>query len=252
MNEGTEHIAFYSPKGGVGKSSIAICVASYMYYIMDEELEFRDFDFPQYSAYNLREREVQLIKENLNWNVFASAFFKRIGKKVYPVSRCRLGDTVDVVRQNGNNKYYFYDYTGALHIDGLLQALTQMNYIVIPIVADRFVMESALEFAKMYNDNLLTTGKTRTKGLFFLWNMVDNREKTDLYSMYEQIINRLGLSVLKTILPDSKRFRKELAANKKGIGKSTFFPMDNNFLKGSNIKELAEELKEIIHEYGKR
>ena len=248
MKEKTEAIAFYSPKGGVGKSTVAICVASYMYYMMDEDIEFKDFDYPQYSAYNLREREIRLIKEMPEWNVAASSFFKKLGKKTYPICKCRLGDpSTGRLGNKENHQYCFYDYTGALYIDGLLATLARMEYIIIPIIADRFVMESALEFAKMYNDNLLTTGKTNTKGVFFLWNMVDNREKTELYSIYEQIIHQLGLSILNTYLPDSKRFRKEISVVKKGIGKSTFFPMDYNFLKGSNIKELAEEIKGIVN-----
>jgi hypothetical protein len=37
--------------------------------------------------------------------------------------------------------------------------------------------------------------------------MVDGREKTPLYRVYESAIGELGLSVMKTMLPNSIRFR---------------------------------------------
>lgn len=70
-----------------------------------------------------------------------------------------------------------------------------------------------LRFASRLNDTLIATGKTNIKGLYLLWNMVDGREKSELYKVYEQVIGELGLKVLNTFLPDSKRFRRELTGN---------------------------------------
>ena len=72
--------------------------------------------------------------------------------------------------------------------------------------------------------------------------MVDGREKSELYEIYEQVIAQLGLSVLKTYLPDSKRFRRDLSAERKSVFRSTIFPMDNTLMKGSNIRDLSEEI----------
>ena len=47
------------------------------------------------------------------------------------------------------------------------------------------------------------------KGLYMLWNMVDGREKTELYQVYEAVMKEPDLPVLKTFLPDTKRFRRE-------------------------------------------
>jgi hypothetical protein len=38
--------------------------------------------------------------------------------------------------------------------------------------------------------------------------MVDGREKSELYHAYDRAIGELGLHVLQTVLPDSKRFRR--------------------------------------------
>lgn len=76
--------------------------------------------------------------------------------------------------------------------------------------------------------------------------MIDKRERTSLYDVYEGMFKSLDYSVLNTRLPDSKRFRRELSENRKAVFRSTIFPSDPNLLRGSGIKELSDEICEII------
>jgi hypothetical protein len=76
--------------------------------------------------------------------------------------------------------------------------------------------------------------------------MVDSREKTPLYEAYENAIGELGLQIMKTSLPNSVRFRKEMSEDRNSIFRSTLFPADKNLLKGSNIDLLADEICEIL------
>ena len=71
-----------------------------------------------------------------------------------------------------------------------------MHYIFAPMSADRFVVESTLQFAAMFRNNLMTTGRSKTKGLYLFWTMVDGREKNGLYDVYEDVIADMGLSIL--------------------------------------------------------
>jgi cellulose biosynthesis protein BcsQ len=121
-----------------------------------------------------------------------------------------------------------------------------MDYIFVPISADRVVLESTLQFATTVHDNLITTGKTNINDLFLIWNMVDGRERTDLYHAYDNAIAELGLQVMQTVIPDSKRFRRELSGAHKAVFRSTLFPVDKSLLKGSNIEELVTELCQIL------
>ena len=40
-------------------------------------------------------------------------------------------------------------------------------------------------------------------------------KKTDLYTLYEQTIGELELPLMKVFIPDTKRFKKELDAQRK-------------------------------------
>ena len=140
----------------------------------------------------------------------------------------------------------FFDLPGTVNSGGVLRTLANMDYIFSPIAADRVVMESTLRFATKLKDTLMDTGKTNIKGLYLLWNMVDGREKSELYRVYEEIIRELGLQVLQTFLPDSKRFRRELTGEHKAVFRSTLFPADGTLAKGSHIREITEEILTII------
>lgn len=98
------------------------------------------------------------------------------------------------------------------------------------------------------NDTLLSTGRSNIKGLYLLWNMVDGREKTDLYDRYEKVAGELGLNVMRTFLPDSKRFRRESAEDgERSVFRSTAMPPDRSLIRGSNIERLANEMLELIN-----
>lgn len=96
------------------------------------------------------------------------------------------------------------------------------------------------------NDVIKKTGVTTIKGTHLIWNMVDGREKSELYGVYEQVIAELGFDVLKTFIPNSLRFRRELTETHKGVFRSTLFPAERPLLKGSNIDTLADEILELL------
>jgi hypothetical protein len=56
---------------------------------------------------------------------------------------------------------------------------------------------------------------------------------------------------METVLPDSKRFRREMTGRHKPVFRSTLFPVDKSLLRGSNIEELVAELCHILKGYPK-
>jgi cellulose biosynthesis protein BcsQ len=142
--------------------------------------------------------------------------------------------------------FIFFDLSGTLNVAGVVKTLACMDYVFVPVSADRVVLESTLQFATTLHDNLITTGKANIKGMWLIWNMVDGRERTELYQAYDGAIAELGLQTLQTVIPDSKRFRREMNAAHKPIFRSTLFPVDKSLLKGSNVDELVNEFLEIV------
>lgn len=244
-------IAFATQKGGIGKTTLTVLTASYLHYVKGYNVAVIDCDAPQNSIADLRAREIKVIGESAYFKALACEHFRRVKKKAYPVIASNAVDALDdadkMLREETTKPdLVFFDLPGTLKSEGVVKTLSQMDYIFAPISADRLVVESTLQFAALFHENLITTGIAKTKGLHLFWTMVDGREKSELYDLYQQIIDDMNIPVLETRLPDSKRFRRDLSEERKAIFRSTIFPMDNALMKGSNIKELAEEICSIM------
>ena len=202
-------VAFATQKGGIGKSTVTALAANYLHNVKGYNVAVIDCDDPQHSIHGLRERETKLIDESLYFKALACDHFRKVRKNAYPVIKSNSQDALDdadrmLVSEEVKPDIVFFDMPGTLRSDGVVKTLSQMDYIFTPMSADRFVVESTLQFAAMFRDNLMTTGQAKTKGLHLFWTMVDGREKNGLYDLYEDVIAEMGLSVLSTRLPDSK------------------------------------------------
>ena len=250
MEKETLFIAFSTQKGGAGKTTLTVLVASYLHYVKGMNVAVVDCDYPQHSIAEMRKRDLKTVMEDEHYKLMAYRQLQRIRKKAYPVAESTAEDAVtkadELLEKMPETDIVFFDLPGTVNSTGVLNTLANMDYVFSPIAADRVVMESTLRFASRLNDTLIATGKTNIKGLYLLWNMVDGREKSELYKVYEQVIGELGLKVLKTFLPDSKRFRRELTGEHRALFRSTLFPADGTLVKGSNLKEITEELLSII------
>lgn len=249
MNE-TTYVAFSTQKGGAGKTTLTVLVASYLHYVKGYNVAVVDCDFPQYSIHDMRQRDMSAGINDDYYKSLAYEQFKRLKKKAYPVVCSRPEEAPEMAQaliDKGNPlDFIFFDLPGTINNPSIVNTLATMDYIFTPIAADRVVMESSMKFASVLNEHLITTGKTNIKGLYLLWNMVDGREKTELYDIYEKICSELAIPILKTFLPDSKRFRKEAATERKAVFRSTLFPADKTLVRGSNLDKLVEEILSII------
>lgn len=244
-------VAFATQKGGIGKSTVTALAASYLHNVKGYNVAVIDCDAPQHSIHGLREREMKLIDESIYFKALACDHFRKIKKNAYPVIASDAVNALDdaekmLAEEEVKPDIVFFDMPGTLKANGVVKTLSQMDYIFTPMSADRFVVESTLQFAMMFKDNLMTTGRAKTRKLSLFWTMVDGREKNGLYDLYEEAIEEMGLSVLSTRLPDSKKFRRDLSEERKSVFRSTIFPMDTSLLKGSGIREFSEEISRII------
>ncbi len=68
MDRQTLNVAFATQKGGSGKTAITVLVAGYLHYRLGCPLAVIDCDFPQYSLYEMRERDSRKSSRSLNRN----------------------------------------------------------------------------------------------------------------------------------------------------------------------------------------
>ncbi|MCL2738355.1 MAG: ParA family protein [Bacteroidales bacterium] len=255
MNRETPFVSFSTQKGGMGKTSVTVLVSGYLHYVKRLRVAVIDCDYPQHSIVRERRRDSKLVMENDYFKRMAYGQFRNLGIKAYPVKESTAAEALhdaDVLMEHAEKPFdlIFFDLPGTLNSEGVIKTLAAMDYIFTPISADRLVLESTLQYATMLSDHIISAGRGKLKGLYLFWNMVDGREKTPLYQVYEGAIAELGLQILKTSLPDSKRFRREMSIERRSVFRSTLFPPDRALLRDSNIEELSEEVCRIIKPEG--
>ena len=245
------YVAFSTQKGGAGKTTLTALIASYLHYERDYNVAIIDCDFPQLSIYNMRERDLAMALEDEFYRGMAYELFSRLNKKAYPVVRSNtdnaIADAEKAVKESERGfDIIFFDLPGTMNNRGLIHTLAHMDYIIAPIAASRVVMESTLDYLITVRDNIVASGKSNIKAMYLLWNLVDGREKSELYEVYEGVIRELEFPLLRTFLPNSVRFRREQNIDHKPLFLSTLFPPDKSLLKGSNIDTLTGELLELL------
>lgn len=246
----TMYVAFSTQKGGAGKTTLTVLVASYLHYVKGYKIAVIDCDYPQHSIAEMRERDFKMCENDEYYKgMLYEQFIRLEQKKAYPVvesnTKDALDDAEDLVKE-GDYDFIFFDLPGTLNNEGLILTIASMDYIVAPIAADRLVLESTLDYLISVRDNIVNPGKSNIKGIYLLWNMVDGREKSELYEVYENVIRDLEFPLLKTFIPDSKRFRREQSVSYKALFRSTLFPADKSLVKGSNLDTLTDELLELL------
>lgn len=246
------YVAFSTQKGGAGKTTLTALIASYLHYERNYDVAIIDCDFPQLSIYNMRQRDLSMALEDEFYRGMAYEQFSRLDKKAYPVVRSNtdnaITDAEKAVEESENGfDIIFFDLPGTMNNRGLIHTLAHMDYIIAPISASRVVMESTLDYLITVRDNIVASGKSNIKSMYLLWNIVDGREKSELYEVYEGVIKELDFPLLRTFLPNSVRFRREQNIEHKPLFLSTLFPPDKSLLKGSNIDTLSDELLELLN-----
>ncbi len=244
-------IAFATQKGGVGKTTFTILTASILHYAKGYNVAVIDCDYPQYSIYAMRERDTEQVKSNADYQRLAMQQFTSLNKRAYPILKSTTQSAITMAHEFLQETeipidIVLFDLPGTVNTTGMIQTLSQLNHVFIPITADRVVLESSLSFATIIKKVTASNPVNKIKTLRVFWNQVDKRERTELYDVYGKGIQSMELDLMKTKIPDSKRYRKETGRKGKTPFRSTLFPPNRELEKGSNMEKLVNEICQTL------
>ncbi len=244
-------IALSNQKGGVGKSTIAVTLASYLHYTMGKNVAVIDCDSGQHSLNRLRDSERQALDKVDDYKVLMMEQWERIHKKAYPIVESdprRVRKDIDALLASDEEyDIIFIDLPGSTSTEGVLSTIVNVDYVLVPIVADRFDMRSSLSFATAVMDFKATRNDIPLKEFLFFWNKVDRRVSTEVSESYKMVMAKLHLTVLDTVIPSLSRYTKEMSPSGKPFFRSTLLPPAGKMLEGSNIDLLADELCKLLN-----
>jgi len=246
------YVAFSNQKGGVGKSAFTTLAASYLHYAGNKNVAVIDCDYPQHSIYAMRERDKTMVNSNDFYKEMLVSQFSTINKKAYPVLAAQPEEAIAVANSLIRESEMpfdavFFDLSGTVYSAGILQSLMNMDYIFCPIITDRVVMQSSLTFATTIQEYIKRTPKTPLKDVILFWNQLVKSEYRELYVAYNKIISSLNLNILKTEIPFTIKYKKEMSPSNRQVFRSTLFPASKALIKGSNLDLLVDEICQTIN-----
>lgn len=249
------YISFCAQKGGVGKSVFTSLLASYLHYRTELNVAVIDCDYPQHSLLKFRTREINKLKTIPKFGKVFAEQMASLSKKCYPIIGSDItkgtSDARNLVQNCEATEFdvIFFDFPGTINTPGMLSALSEMDYLFIPIEADRLVLESEIEFAHTMKE--VYTSMNKPSKLWLYWNRNQRSVKTPLYDNYEKVINELGLSVLSNRIYHAAAFQKEMEqeSEPRNVFRSTVFPYSKLALRGANIAidDFFHEIIEILN-----
>uniref|UniRef100_A0AB33JNJ9 AAA family ATPase n=1 Tax=Prevotella sp. GTC17262 TaxID=3236797 RepID=A0AB33JNJ9_9BACT len=238
-------VALSNQKGGVGKSAFTVLLAGYLHYLKDKNVAVVDCDSPQHSLCRMRERDMQAIEQNPHYRQLLVRQWEHIRKKAYPVVGAtpdKAREAADELARDGDFDIILVDLPGTMGTQGVFSTIVNMDYVITPIIADRIVMQSSLAFSTTVLDYIRGRSDIPLKDILFFWNRQDRRASTEIFDIYNGIIRQLGLTVLNTVVPETRRYDKELSIKGRSFFRCTLLPPPTGLLKGSGLAELAEEV----------
>lgn len=247
MNKRPILVAFSNQKGGVGKSTVTIVLASYFNYVKGLNVAVVDCDYPQFSLDKLRGRDLKnLEKSEYHQRLFCRQF-ENSTRKAYPIVTSTPEEAAKIPgRLEGDYDLIFFDLPGTVNSRGVFESVMNMDFIFTPIVKDRMVMQSSLSFVSTVQDFIGQHPNAPLKDIRLFWNRMDSRTSKELFVMYNTIISRMGLKVFDTVLPDLERFNKEMTPLSRQHFRCTLLPPSEILLKDSRLEAFAQEMERII------
>ena len=119
MKEAT-YVAISTQKGGAGKTTLTVLVASYLHYVKGYNVAVVDCDFPQYSIHDMRKRDMKAVMEDEHYKVLAYEQLKRLKKNPYPIRCSRAEDAIstaeNLVEAQPDLDFVFFDQIGRAHV----------------------------------------------------------------------------------------------------------------------------------------
>lgn len=244
MSKETLFVAVSNQKGGVGKSTILVALASLLNYSMGKNVAIVDCDSTQRSLVRLRERDKVTMEKSRRHMMLLEEQRNR-GRKIYPIEYAKPEEARMVAGElaaRGGYDIVFIDLPGSVDVPGVLQTIFNADYVLTPIAADNIVMDSSFSFASSVIKFIRKRKDIPLKDVLLFWVKVKRRSNADVLNLYKEKMARLGLTVLDTAIPDTCRYDKELSPANRNYFRCTLLPPPVKLLEGSGLQELADEL----------
>lgn len=238
-------------KGGVGKTSLNIILASDLFHEKKKSVVYLDIDYLQGTAKTKRENEIaeiiQTEKASFEKIKGPGSFTKSIEKAVikefednnYPIV-CLAPDKLEssIPALVDEFDYVIIDFPGNLETAGVMKFYKLVDFVFIVTNITEFDLESTMKYIQMYNQIVVPARKKMELdvNLYGVLNKVKANQSE--FKDFIKEIDNMPISFLKAFVPDSVKIQREITTMNFVGGK--------NYKKGDPIYDYCNEIYSII------
>ena len=248
-------LTFFNGKGGSGKTTFCMMMASWLHYHKRARVLVCDFDYPEFKMVEQRQRDLELLSDpgsqlSRQLSVVKSSpdLWYEILKFKYTAMTDREIDEFATFLKSmqGVLDYVLFDFGAGFRENGPALGLMRRGLIgltVVPVYSDQSVVESA-----MYTCMI---SRSFGQKCFVFWNRVVRSEKVtsdgglDRLRPLDELFTSRDISVAKTRIGEMAIFRRE-GKNWHFIKSTVCWPERNVSLMCPGIVDLFTEVKSMV------
>ncbi|GAB3048030.1 ParA family protein [Spirosoma pulveris] len=226
-------ISVCTQKGGVGKTTLTMLLATYYHTTLGKPVTVIDADFPQHSFDATRRSELASIQNDEEIQSLYVTLYPEMNRELYKVYKGSLEELamfLTDLKGRGEDELVFIDMPGTMNVKGFDRVASQLDYVILPMEADKMSFTAGLQTLDLFD--LFREAKGADYQLFMLWNKYKKSENPSLMQGIENIVRERGnVKILEHRVSDSVTWKRE---------RSTLFPSDK-------VKNLVGELNQLLN-----
>jgi len=231
----TKSVSFSSGKGGVGKSTTTVLMATALNFYTDLKICVVDVD-PQHSVIKMRTRELNKVTALLNDGVRdvslkTLGILKRDGKELYrviPINYLKIkelkglsgkagdDDIINTCKEIINSNKFdivFFDFPGYTG-EGIIEEeenniyariLRLINYVFVPLHPDSNTLASTVDYLKTLQKLKAAPGTSLTDYCAFIWKYSKSKNTKDILGIAEGLKGS-GINMMESKIYDSNEY----------------------------------------------
>jgi cellulose biosynthesis protein BcsQ len=214
----TKIISVVGEKGGIGKTTLNIILASDLFYAKGKKVVLLDLDNPQYSIYNKRQRELESLDKE-----------ERQSMELYPIEPVTVATLQDtIVKHYGRVDYIILDLPGSLNVE-MVKGLLYVEHVFVPFDHDELEIDSTSHFYFTLKNNFLDNEERMLKSIHLFFNKYKLVKKNKFAVLRQQFLEA-DIPMMESVVKDKTIYKERY--------RNTLYPIPQH-------KELGE--KDIKH-----
>ncbi len=223
-------IAFATQKGGMGKTTLSVLVASWLHYMRRIKVALLDVDGSQLSVYNQRLREIESMDDETT---------KKLDEQDIDPYAILSGNPSNVpkllTKLEPDVKLVLIDMPGNIDVEGYDLAIGKLDYLLVPMETSEYSVTTGFNYLLAIKQiGLLPTDHCRV-----VWNKFKPSRDGELADQLEARFAQYGFNCLTSRIPQRDSYQDT-------VNRSTLFAMPKPYLRHSGLKDLFTEIELLL------